>query len=577
MNVAAPSTLPDLAPELSQLQGLFAAAQTEIQTLKVENQLLRQKLEAFIRRYFGGAKNEQLDPNQLELLLAGLTAPAPAPATPPPPTPPVTPAARSSARPPARSGIPDNLPIERIVLLPAEVQAHPEAFRQIEEVVTRELEWEAARFYWRYLVRPKFVRKETVAATPSAPTTAPLPANVPVAAPPAAPTPQAAARVQVAAVAQALAVQARIDPPEVFIAALPRRLIEKGLPGVGLLVHLLVSRFVDHLPFYRLEQIFRHRHGVPVSRQCMVDWTEQMATWLQPIYRQMIVEARARHYLQADETPICYLDRETPGRSRQGYFWVYGPPGGNVIFEWQTSRGQAGPTAFLKDFTGKLQTDGYAVYASLVQARNAPLLANGKAPELILYNCWAHTRRKFHAAKDDDRRTAWFLRQIGLLYALEKRLRLAQAGPRLRQAARAAEAALILARIQRGLERLGGKVLPQSLLGKAIAYSRERWPHLVAYVQAGEVEIDSNLIENAIRPTAIGKKNFLFIGHPDAGWRSAVIYSIMASCKRYQIDPAKYLKDVLTRLPDMKQSQIPEVTPQAWAKTHPEARTLPPK
>jgi hypothetical protein len=530
MHVAAPNALPDPAQALSQLAALLAAAQAENHALRVENQLLHQKVEALIRRYFGNAKNERLDPNQLELLLAGLTATAPAPEK---PAPPVIPPVRSPARKPARSGIPDNLP-------------------QIEEVVTRELEWEAARFYWRHIVRLKFVRKGNA-----------LP-----------PTPQGE---PVAAIAAALAAQAVVDPPEVFIAALPNRLIEKGLPGVGLLVHLLVSRFVDHLPFYRLEQSFRQRHGVPLSRQSMVDWTEQLATWLQPIYRQMIVEALARRYLQADETPIRYLDRDVPGRSCQGYFWVYGPPGGNVIFEWQTSRGRAAPEAFLKNFSGKLQADGYAVYRRLVADRNAALPAGGAVPDLILFACWAHARRKFHEAKDHDRRTAWFLKQIGLLYALEHRLRQGHAGPRLRQAARAAEAAPILARIQRALDRCGQRVLPQSLLGKAIAYTRELWPHLIAYVAHGEVEIDNNLIENAIRPTAIGKKNFLFIGHPDAGWRSAVIYSIVASCRRYQIDPAKYLQDVLTRLPDLKQSQVPEITPRVWAKAHPEARTLPPK
>jgi transposase len=169
------------------------------------------------------------------------------------------------------------------------------------------------------------------------------------------------------------------------------------------------------------------------------------------------------------------------------------------------------------------------------------------------------------------------LKQIGLLYALEKRLRQANAGPRLRQAARAAEASMILARIKKGLDRIGPKVLPQSLLGQAIQYTLNLWPELNRYVEHGEVEIDSNAVENSIRPTAVGKKNFLFIGHPEAGWRSAVIYSIMGSCHRYQIDPAKYLTDVLTRLPDLKQSDVPTLTPKAWAKAHPEARTRLPK
>jgi transposase len=551
----------DLAQRLARTEQLLADAQAQIKALSTENRLLREKIQALLHRYFGNAKNEGLDAHQLLLLLAGLTDTQPAP--PPSPTAPVTGTRSSSnaARQPARSGIPDNLPVERVVLVPDEVKANPEAFRQIDEVVTKELDWDPARFFWRHYVRPKFVLKASV----------PAPSVVE-------PTkPDAATREKLSAVAQDLALQAVMDPPEVFIATLPNRLIEKGLPGVGLLVHLLLSRFEDHLPFYRLEKIFLQRHDVPIARQSMVDWTERMATWLQPIYRQMIVELVAGRYIQADETPIRYLDREEPGRSCQGYFWVYSRPSGNVIFDWNVSRGREGPDAFLKDFQGKLQSDGYALYGRLVEDRNKPLLAQGKPPELISFACWAHSRRRYHEARNHDRRAAWFLKQIGLLYALEKRLRQASAGPRLRQAARAAEASMILARLRKGLDRIGPKVLPQSLLGQAIQYTLNLWPELIRYVEHGEVEIDSNAVENSIRPTAIGKKNFLFIGHPEAGWRSAVIYSIMGSCHRYQIDPAKYLTDVLTRLPDLKQSDVPTLTPKAWAKAHPEARTRLPK
>jgi len=562
MTTAVPPSTCDPAQRLVQIEGTLSLVQAqnhtlrqECQDLRAENQLLRQKVDALIRRLFGTSKNEGLDPAQLQLLLAGLTPAAPVPTPQSPAKAPASPTRTNPERKPARSGIPEDLPVVREVLLPQEVQANPEAFRQIEEVITRELDWEPAKFFWRHIVRPKFVRREPASA----------------------PQPTVPAPILGQASAPGRALAAIVDPPEVLIATLPNRLIEKGLPGVGLLTHLLLSRFEDHLPFYRQEKIFRERHRVPLARQSMVEWTEQLATWLQPIYRQMKVEAFASGYLQADETPIRYLDRDEPGRSCQGYLWVFGPPRGNVLFEWRTSRGREGPAEFLQDFKGKLQTDGYAAYASLVAERNAPLLAEGKPPELTLFSCWAHARRKFHEAKDHDRRAAWFLKQIALLYALEKRLRQGQAGPRLRQAARAAEAGMILSRIKKAMDRIAPGLLPQSLLGKAIHYTLELWPELTGYVEQGEVEIDSNAIENAIRPTAVGKKNFLFVGHPDAGWRSAVIYSILGTCRRYGIDPAKYLKDVLTRLPDLKQSDIPSLTPRAWAKAHPEARTLPPK
>ncbi len=290
MTQATPSQ-PDLAQRVVRLEALLTQSQAQVQALVAENQLLRQKLDALIRRYFGHTKNEGLDSAQLELLLLGLTAKV---ATPEPPAKTTTATPRThSPRPAPRSGIPEDLPTVREVLLPEEVKTNPEAFRQIDELVTKELDWEAAKFHWRHIVRPKFVRKDS-AAVPSPAIQKATPAT------------------------QELATPVRIDALEVLVAPLPPRLIEKGLPGVGLLVHLLLSRFEDHLPFYRLEKIFRERHGVPLTRQSMVDWTEQLATWLQPIYRQMIVELFAGGYLQADETPMRYLDREEPGRSCRG-------------------------------------------------------------------------------------------------------------------------------------------------------------------------------------------------------------------------------------------------------------------
>lgn len=283
----ATSTSPlDLAQRLGQVESLLAAFQAQNpsllqdnESLRDQNQWLRQKLNALIRRYFGRPKNEGLDPNQRLLLLAGLDPSA----APPAPEKPSTPEPRHRRTPLANrlaAASPENLPIERVVLLPEEVKANPGAFRQIEEVVTRELDWEPAQFYWRHFVRPKFVRNGAVQAPQSAEAL----------------MPRTLILEQASAAGRELALQALIDPPEVFIAALPHRLLEKGLPGVGLLVHVLLNRFEDQLPFFRLEKIFRERHGVPLARQSLVDWTEQMATWLQPIYRQMIGELLAGGY-----------------------------------------------------------------------------------------------------------------------------------------------------------------------------------------------------------------------------------------------------------------------------------------
>jgi hypothetical protein len=212
------------------------------------------------------------------------------------------------------------------------------------------------------------------------------------------------------------------------------------------------------------------------------------------------------------------------------------------------------------NFTGTLQCDGYSAYRSF---------ANGRNGTIALAGCWAHVRRKFFEALEQSPKTAgWFMRQIQNLYQVEARLREQRAGPRLRQAARAHHSKPIVERIQRALVRLktSGRNLPQSLLGIAIDYALGQWPTLEVYLSDGRVEIDNNLVENAIRPTALGKKNWLFVGEANAGERAAIIYTVIESCRRRNIDPLTYLKEVLTRLPKMTNHQIPEITPEAWAR-----------
>lgn len=491
------ATLPN---ELNALRELVSTLQSALVEIKTENQLLRQKLAFFIQRYFGGTKNESLDPKQLELLLAGLealSAPAsvvekPAPAR-------TTPAVR-----PVRQALPAHLETERVVLEPAEVQQQPEGWRKLGEEVTEELDWKPARFIKRLYIRPKYANAERI-----------------------------------------------------VIAPLPARLIEKGLPGAGLFTHVIVSKYEDHVPLFRQERIYRERHGVNLSRQTLCGWVAAAADWLAPIYREMKAGLLARDYLQADETPIRYLDADVKGKSQSGWLWTYSQPKGDVVFEWQISRSREGPRAFLKSFRGKLQTDGYGVYESLARERGE---------ELILIGCWAHVRRGFHEALGEGRAVAWIVGQIGQLYAVEKQLREQPAGPKLRAAMRTWQSRPILDRLCRAMVAVRRRVLPKSLLGQAIDYALGRWETLTRYVVDGRLEIDNNLCENAIRPTAVGKKNFLFIGHPEAGQRSAVIYSVLGSCRRHGINPAEYLQDVFERLPKAKTSDLKSLTPAAWAK-----------
>jgi hypothetical protein len=212
------------------------------------------------------------------------------------------------------------------------------------------------------------------------------------------------------------------------------------------------------------------------------------------------------------------------------------------------------------DFRGTLQCDGYSAYASFAARREG---------RIRLAGCWAHVRRKFYEAREQaPRQAGWLLRQMGQLYLIEKHLRERRAGPALREAVRAAQSRPIIKRLQAALLKLkaGKRHLPQSAMGKAIAYTLGQWPALTVYAEGGQVEIDNNLVENAIRPTAIGKKNWLFIGEAEAGWRSAVIYTLIENCRRLRLDAYTYLRDLLTRLPHMTNRQIKDVTPKAWAK-----------
>ena len=322
-----------------------------------------------------------------------------------------------------------------------------------------------------------------------------------------------------------------------------------------------MGKYCDHLPLYRQEQIYEHRHGVHLARQTLARWVGLAADWLKPIYEHIRTGVMAGGYVQVDETPINYLE-PGHGRARQGYLWTGSRPGGDVFYRWETSRAAACLEKIVPvNFQGTLQCDGYAAYRAF---------ANRRGGAIELAGCWAHVRRKFYEALEQSPRTAgWLVRQIQHLYRVEASLREHRAGPRLRQALRASQSRPLVERIERALLKLkaSGRYLPQSLLGQAMDYALGQWSTLTVYLEDGRVEIDNNLVENAIRPTAIGKKNWLFVGDTSAGERSAIIYTLIESCRRRGLDPYAYLREVLTRLPNMTNHQIPEVTPQTWAKT----------
>jgi transposase len=346
----------------------------------------------------------------------------------------------------------------------------------------------------------------------------------------------------------------------VSIAPLPPRLVPQSKLGLGLAVYLLLSRFDDHVSYYTLERIFLERFGAVIARQQMVQWVEKVAHLLLAIYWLIWEELKAGDYLQIDESPVKVLDPEVKGKAAQGYLWFYSKPGGYVFLEFNQSRGRDGPRQRLRGFRGTMQTDGYELYDALRKEQPRALKRIG---------CTAHARRKFYKALLESCSEAlWFIGQMRQLYQLERALK--DASPEERRQGRLQKAPALWLAMKRRAEaiRADPRVLPKSTLGNAIRYLLNEYTALVGYLRDGRFEIDSNLVENDVRPSAVGKKRWLFIGHPDAGWRSAVIYTLIQSCRRYGINPQEYLTDVLERLPSMTSSQVRELLPANWKPRH---------
>lgn len=339
----------------------------------------------------------------------------------------------------------------------------------------------------------------------------------------------------------------------IAIAPLPAPILPSSKLGLGLAVFILLSKYDDHLALYTLERIFRERHKVSIPRQQMVQWIEHIAGLLRLLVDRMWERMKQEDYLQIDETPVRVLDPEVKGKAAKGYLWFFAHPGGDVILVFDQSRSHEVPKKALQGFNGLFQSDDFSAYETLVQ----------KLPQLRRAGCAAHSRRKFYeAALQGDRQAIWFIGRFRELYRIEDESRGASGAQR--QATRTAKAPPLWEEMKTRAEQLQPLVLPQSLLGKAIRYFLHEYDALQIYLERPDYQIDNNLVENSIRPSCVGKRRWLFIGHPQAGWRSAVIYSIIQSCRRRAIDPHEYLTDVLGRLPGMKNTEIDPLLPQNW-------------
>ena len=337
----------------------------------------------------------------------------------------------------------------------------------------------------------------------------------------------------------------------VLIGELPSRPLEKLIAGEGLLAQIVIDKYVDHLPLYRQMQRFE-RNGVKLSYSTLTDWVGATCKLIEPLYEALKKQVLKTGYLHVDETPIKVLDKDKKGQTHRGYYWVYHNSIDKIVFfDYQQGRGREGPMNALENFQGYLQTDGYSAY-EIFDKQNG----------ITLMHCMAHARRMFNEALDNDRdRAEYALEQIGKLYAIERKCKEEVVDFNATLQLRKEKSVPILELLAVWMKQQYMQVTPKSPIGKALAYSIERWEKLSLYTKDGRLNIDNNPVENSIRPVAVGRKNYLFSGSHEAAQRSAMLYSLLGTCKMHGIEPYQWLKSVLQTIADHPINKIHELLP----------------
>jgi transposase len=320
---------------------------------------------------------------------------------------------------------------------------------------------------------------------------------------------------------------ARPNEEGIVIGELPSLPIPKGNAGPSILAHLFISKFIDHLPFYRQRQQLK-RQGMTLAESTINGWLRSSCGLLDPLDNLLKIFLLKEDYLMVDETPIPVLSKDKKGSTHKGYLWVYYSPIRKIVyFDYQHGRGREGPTAFLKDFKGTIQTDGYKAYDIF-----------DTLPDIQLLACMAHVRRKFDEAKSNDKpRAEYMLTQIQQLYKIERQASEEKLTHEQRKQLREEKALPVLNLMEQWLKNEIIQVLPKSSIGQAIAYTLNLWSRLIRYIDDGRFEIDNNLVENSIRPVAIGRKNYMFAGSHEGAKRGAMMYSLLGTCKKNNIEP----------------------------------------
>lgn len=344
---------------------------------------------------------------------------------------------------------------------------------------------------------------------------------------------------------------AKPDGQGVLIGELPIRPLDKAMAGAGLLAQIVIDKYVDHLPLYRQMQRFE-RGGVKLSYSTLSDWISSTCKLITPLYEALKAQVLQAKYLHVDETPIKVLDKDKKGASHRGYYWVYHSSTEKIVFfDYQPGRGREGPMEILENFTGYLQTDGYAVYDVFDKRENITLL-----------HCMAHARRMFNEALENDAaRAGYAMEQIQNLYTIERICKEENLNYAQIKEVRMQKSVPILQSLGQWMKEQYMQVTPKSTIGKAIAYSIGRWKSLSHYTKNGMLNIDNNPVENSIRPVALGRKNYLFCGSHEAAQRSAMLYSLLGTCKMHGIEPYAWLKNTLEKIAAHPINRIHELLP----------------
>jgi len=345
-------------------------------------------------------------------------------------------------------------------------------------------------------------------------------------------------------------------------AALPVRPIEKGRPEPGVLAHVVTAKYGDHLPLYRLEQIFL-RHGVETTRRTLSEWSGAVADLLTLVVEDGIKKDLLRSaYIQCDDTTLDVQLPEERGRAspetpaiRQGNMWAYRNAAGDVVYDFTWGRCREGPERMLREYRGYVQADAASAYDRLFAHRT----------DLIEVGCWAHARRRFkEAAPTAAERCALVLGKLRELYQLERAIRGQSAEQR--REARQKYARAVVTRLFEILTATLGEVLPKSPLADACQYALHNRRALERYLEDGRLEIDNNGAERAIKPVVLGRKNWLFAGSEAAAKRAAILLSLVNTCKNLGMDPFVYLRDVIDRISTHPRNRVQELTPRQWLK-----------